>query len=1121
MAQISIPWAPRLILAGRVFRLPIRARDSQVSLSAEGFQETGRRWCSADQALYVYLRAPEQSGTYCVTAVHQDCLDSRYVEVRSLNEMRQPFVYNGATWPRRWPVGLGWTSSKGRQTLQDVPAPAPEEPVLNWWLAQDDASLWRQLPPAELPRAHFVNVHQGCPSCGTAVFRHNGFYPWIRQHLPVDFKSRCPACGSVYPSNDLAAGDFVRGDFVDDGYGYFDAAGHLFLFAATYHRDQTRAFAAGMDQLTRRLRQQFDPTVARRLGLLLLRQAVEEVYLAAAPQFRYGPTLPEEQPWAWGQPDWAAEPDPIAALFRKGTVHYCIDLPYVIETFCLAYDTLWPFLSEDEELAARAQALGAPTPTPAAAAQLVEEMLAGLVQASMDGSAASNLPRVSQGVLVILAALDRGDAQPVLEWLYDRGPDRMRVFGVNDFMPDGTPPEATGGYNSIHSDGLFALEHDLRRLRRLHPEAYPEARFPSLMADPRAARVARAPVEIGVIGRSYFQVGDGGGAAQPGRLTQPVFSAPMAAPTLSWAAEFTGDATVARMRDAATAGQSLGLGTTVHDGAGIAILRTGEAPERAAVGITYGDPTGHRHMDLLDVQLFAFERQFLTDLGYPQSWASFANWEANWATHNAGWAVVPGVYGGNLAGRGRLVRVLEVDGVHVLEVWAERWAWDSDSTRWFRPGAAYRRLLALVETDGEGVALVDLMRLQGGTEHWRVCRGLQGTFVTQVPAQPRPGTLAGEAVARGAVDQIARPDYAGLAYMDDVRVLQGQGAWTGQWQHHTEPGTALDLHQLASTDAGLVATARATAIMGTPSESAYEYRAVAWQASPVDVDQVTKIDLVFEPRVDAATLIQVESVAVVADSGDATPTLGAAGLQAGRSAPEPPLAPGAGVLACGRPAGVRLRTRAGREVALYWAPGAGPEQQTRFEDGTVLTGALAVSTPHQLASQSARHVYCQGRALEVAEPLLTGTIAGVDSGNCRVTVQGLAGAAAGDRVVIDPAGRAHSYRIDAIEPDAGGIQALKLDVTPMLGRCQVKATTDSAVEMDFLVMARTGNLEGVRLLDPKSNQSAIVVHAWNPDGGTTHVTLDRELALKVGEWVELVTCVPGDPVVVEPVASVG
>ena len=143
----------------------------------------------------------------------------------------------------------------------------------------------------------------------------------------------------------------------------------------------------------------------------------------------------------------------------------------------------------------------------------------------------------------------------------------------------------------------------------------------------------------------------------------------------------------------------------------------------------------------MDVQLYAFDRPFLSALGYPQSWAHVNSWEGNWATHNSVWSVVDGVeplelpfdtpwhFLKEIAGRGHLLRLLRTDGVQVVEVEAQRWVFDTEAMRWTQPGVTFRRLIALVETGGDGVALVDLARLRGGDEHWRLCRGLEGTFI--------------------------------------------------------------------------------------------------------------------------------------------------------------------------------------------------------------------------------------------------------------------------------------------------------------------------------------------------------------------------------------------------------
>ena len=1114
---LTIPWSPRLILTGRTFRLPVQAPDASVDIEAGAFEELSRRWVERDGALYVYLRAPATPGDGTIEARHSGATAAVTVRVSSLDELRRPFEFNGATWPRRWPVGQPWRSAKTRQTLIDLPLAEPSPgPTLDWWLTSPDEALWRQLPPAELPRAHFVNVHQGCPNCGTAVFRFGGFYPWSRSHLPADYRSTCPSCSAVFPTNDPAAGNFNSGDFVDDGFGYFDDDGHLFLFSATYCRDQTRAFGAGVDLLARQVRatglEAGEEEAARRLGLLLLRYAAEEIYLAAVPQFRYGPTLGVETPWEWGQTDWGAAPDPVAALYRMGTMRYCIDTPYISETLGLAYDEVWPLLCEDEETVARARRQGLQVESPVEAATLVEEMLASLLQVHLDGGASSNLPRVSEGALTLVRVLQRDDAQDVLAWLYDRGPDKLRVFATNNFFPDGTPPESTTGYNNIHTNGLYDVEHQLRQLRRAHPGAYPESEYPSLMADSRAVRAVHAPHDIAMLGKVSFQFGDGSGPTQQA-LEPEGYYAPLPAETLERAAAQTGDASVRELRDAVLAQRHRELGPTILDGVGIAVLRTPGRPERAAAGIAYGDATGHRHQDLLDVQLFAHDHAYLSDLGYPQSWATIRDWEAHWATHNTVWGIVPGV-SGQLAGRGRLVRTLFADGIQVLEVAAERWVAEESTGRWVRPGVTYRRLLCLLETDGDNVALVDLARVRGGSEHWRTCRGLEGELVLDdATVRACGGTVADPAGRRGQLDSLRHPDLAALAWMDEVgEIAAGDAgeaaAWQGVWQGRYEDGASLALWQLRATPGTRVLTARATAVMGAPEESGYLFHPVLWHREPASADEVTSVDLLFEPRREAAA------------EGGAGRSDGPAGQSGeGRAAGSVAEARAVGAPDDPTAVGVVITTRAGREVRLYWSPEGAVGDETRFADGTRMTGPLAVVRDGEAMAVGARSLRVGGQTHTFAGAVQEGRIRALDRDSRWVEVEGARGVRAGDRVVANADGRGRSYRVEGVEEVDGGLR-LKLDVTSVLGRGRVRSTEGARVDVEFALMTRTGYLCGARAEREADGAWAAIAAAHNPDRNRTTLELDAApSALHPGDWLRAVDYVVGDPIRYEPLVQ--
>ena len=265
------------------------------------------------------MRAPEQAGLYTLSAQQGAATHSQSIRVCDLNGLRTPHEYNGEQWPRRWPLGQPWTSSKTRQTLQDLPRTRKANPALDWWLSCDDHALWHGLPPAERPQAHYVNVTQGCPRCGKAIFAHHGFYPWIWPDPGQGFKARCPACGLEASSNALDDGDWHSGSYPDDGFGYVDDNGHIYLFAATHHRNQVIAFGSGIAALTDHIRGAEHSTDDRdRLVLMLLRYAQETLYVATAAQFRYGPSKERERQRAWGQTDWAAQADPVRRTLSQG-----------------------------------------------------------------------------------------------------------------------------------------------------------------------------------------------------------------------------------------------------------------------------------------------------------------------------------------------------------------------------------------------------------------------------------------------------------------------------------------------------------------------------------------------------------------------------------------------------------------------------------------------------------------------------------------------------------------------------------------------------------------------------------------------------------------------------------
>ena len=79
-------------------------------------------------------------------------------------------------------------------------------------------------------------------------------------------------------------------------------------------------------------------------------------------------------------------------------------------------------------------------------------------------------------------------------------------------------------------------------------------------------------------------------------------------------------------------------------------------------------------------------------------------------------------------------------------------------------------------------------------------------------------------------------------------------------------------------------------------------------------------------------------------------------------------------------------------------------------------------------------------------------------------MQGFRQVELGDRVWINPRGRSHNYyRIDAIKLLSPDRYCLQLDVTSLLGRGRVVSVRNKTIELDFHIVARTGNLHQTRL----------------------------------------------------------
>jgi len=141
-----------------------------------------------------------------------------------------------------------------------------EEIISNaeYWLKISDEEIWNTMPGQEIPRLHWANRKDGCPTCGSSVNSGYGYYYWGTDPVGHPWKVQCPKCKDWFPKNDFrkyylsGIGDNGRFDekkadkkllyntehpnpsdpkhtwAVDSGAGWIDKNGSKFGFIGTY-----------------------------------------------------------------------------------------------------------------------------------------------------------------------------------------------------------------------------------------------------------------------------------------------------------------------------------------------------------------------------------------------------------------------------------------------------------------------------------------------------------------------------------------------------------------------------------------------------------------------------------------------------------------------------------------------------------------------------------------------------------------------------------------------------------------------------------------------------------------------------------------------------------------------
>jgi hypothetical protein len=303
----------------------------------------------------------------------------------------------------------------------------------------------------------------------------------------------------------------------------------------------------------------------------------------------------------------------------------------------------------------------------------------------------------------------------------------------------------------------------MEQLRQLRPDVYTETRYLPLSENRRFRHIFDFCMDTTTIDRSYPYIGDGGSWPAYKKIPKIAWHSASAAsfehayrlfrePKLAWALAHTpgwkpsADFPFTREeieREAAEWPDDWNDRSSLHDGYGIAILRSGQGDDKRALWMRYGRARGHTQDDLMDIGLQAFQGILLCHMGYPRNWGY---WEHSWTSHNLA-RQIPFC---TMTAQAELFT--EAGPVRIVEVRAQACVDRVDGGQGYElpPDQWQRRLVALVDLGPDRFYCLDFYRVSGGADHWWCFHCQEGDFATEgITLEKQEGTLAGPDVPYG------------------------------------------------------------------------------------------------------------------------------------------------------------------------------------------------------------------------------------------------------------------------------------------------------------------------------------------------------------------------------------
>ena len=682
------------------------------------------------------------------------------IEVWGFKDLRTFRKLKGVQLPRRWPLGERLPELKEKQIYPTgAEAKTPKTKARGGWLGYSDDDIWAMQPDSTIPRWHWTNIEHGCPVHGKEIYRNRAYYPWIMDSkFPWRWKIRCPVGNEEYPSNDFANGDMTSGEFPDDGIG-----------GACLHEGEKYGFIAELCQFYCRRMMTVAPSCAaayvntgdrqyaHKALVALCRLAEEYAYLATMTQHRHRNRVSQVERFGQGRFDEGP------CLGSSGFNTYPIEQPGQLRTHAEAYDRIFPVIDQDQEIIPFLRKKGFDIETHEDVRRFVEENLFAVwMQGIMDSACSTNEPGEQEAIVHAAIVLNYARGTDFIDWLYD-GEGRMRVFVPNDYFRDGAPYESTGGYNAAHVVHLTPVVGAMEKLRQLRPDVYTDTRYPPLSKSGRYRNIFDFCMDTLTIDRSYPYIGDGGSWPAYSKLPKIGWhSASVASfehayrlfrdPKLAWALKHTPGWNPSKdfpftreeiEREAAKWPDDWNDRSSLHDGYGVAILRSGQSDDKRALWMRYGRARSHTQDDLMDIGLQAFQGILLCHMGYPRNWGY---WEPSWTSHNLA-RQIPFC---TMTAQTELFA--EAGPVRIVEARAQACVDRVDGGQGYElpPDQWQRRLVALIDVAPDRFYCLDFYRISGGEDHWWCFHGQEGDFKTEgIALEKQEGTLAGPDVPYG------------------------------------------------------------------------------------------------------------------------------------------------------------------------------------------------------------------------------------------------------------------------------------------------------------------------------------------------------------------------------------